>query len=226
MHFGLFSAGQELFGGDGDGARGEFVAVVQEADLGHDVVLEREGCIGDVSVRAQKQIESESSVKEVHVGGGDSLEGATDFAEAILVLCSVQGNMGVLFAAEDAVPDDDLVPRVSLRVVRGCEADKDLLGVPVEQRRKVGVDIEIDFDKVLDVAVHVPGGFGAHHLELVDDDLAGGLVRAEAGKVDEHDEDEDDGRRQRRDGVETRERAVHRNDTSKEADGVGGMCEG
>lgn len=45
---------------------------------------------------------------------------------------------------------------MALALVLCCEAEKDLLGVPVEERGKVCVDVKLELDKVLDVAVHVP----------------------------------------------------------------------
>ena len=95
------------------------------------------------------------------------------------------------------------------RGVVGGDGDEDLFCVPVEEGSKVCVDGEGGLDKVLDVAVHVPGCLGADDLELVDAELARGRVARVGSEVDEEDEDEDDGGCERRDGVESRERAVH-----------------
>lgn len=95
------------------------------------------------------------------------------------------------------------------RIVFGGQADKDLLGIPVKQGRKVGIDVERDLDKVLDVSVHMPRRSAAHHFELVDDDLAGRMVGGEAGEVDEDDEHKHNSGGERRHGIEPRERAVH-----------------
>jgi hypothetical protein len=42
------------------------------------------------------------------------------------------------------------------RAVLGDEAQEDLLGVPIEQRRKVCVHVECDLREVLDTIIHVP----------------------------------------------------------------------
>ena len=50
LDLGLLTVGQELFGGDGNRVGGVLVAVLQEADLGHDVVFEGKSGVVDVPV--------------------------------------------------------------------------------------------------------------------------------------------------------------------------------
>lgn len=119
LKLGLASVGEKLFGGDGDGERGELVAVVQKAYFGHDVVLEGEGCVGNVSARVDgvspERVSGEEKIEEGKRGGRgeDSLETPTDFAEAVLVPSRIQRDMSVLFAAQNAVPNNHLVRRLS-----------------------------------------------------------------------------------------------------------------
>lgn len=94
-------------------------------------------------------------------------------------------------------------------IITSAQTDKHLLGIPIKERCKVGLDVEVDLYKLLNVAIHVPCRFGANHLELVDDHFAGGLVRCEAGHVDEYDDRQDDGSCECGDRIETRKRAVH-----------------
>lgn len=83
---------------------------MQESYLGHDVVLEGECCIVNVTV-------SEPQIELVQQGGRGSLmsvdeclpEGSANFPKAVLVARRVQSHMSVLFASQNSVPDDDLV---------------------------------------------------------------------------------------------------------------------
>lgn len=62
--------------------------------------------MGSVSKRRKQKCERSSRVgKNV----GSSLKVAADFAESVLVAGGVEGDMSILFGAEDAIPDDHLV---------------------------------------------------------------------------------------------------------------------
>lgn len=55
------------------------------------------------------------------------------------------------------------------RIILSSEANKDLFCVPVKERTEVCIDVEVDLDEVLNVAVHVPCCFTSNDLKLVDD---------------------------------------------------------
>ena len=56
------------------------------------------------------------------------------------------------------------------RIILGSEANKDLLCVPVKEWTEVCVDIKVDLNEVLNVAIHMPCCFTSNDLKLVDDD--------------------------------------------------------
>lgn len=89
------------------------------------------------------------------------------------------------------------------RIVASAETDKDLLGIPAEQRRKVGIDVEIHLDKVLNASIHMPRRLATNQFELVDHHLTRGLVRVGTGNIDEDHQHQDDGGGERRHGVES-----------------------
>ncbi len=98
---------------------------------------------------------------------------------------------------------------VLLRVVFSGQTDKDLLCIPIEKRREIGIDIKVDLDKILNVSIHMPSRFPPDDFQLVDNDSAGRFVRGEMGDVDKGYEEEDDGGCQSGNGVEPREGAMH-----------------
>ena len=99
-----------------------------------------------------------------------------DFTKGVLVHRVHEDNMSVLLGTDDLVPNSGLVDFLgswgecqrplgrraeSMTHVLGSlilchERDKDLLGVPVEQIAKVGVNVESSLEVVLDSSVHVP----------------------------------------------------------------------
>ena len=84
--------------------------------------------------------------------------------------------MSILFSPQNPIPDDHLVFDMFCRVVARSETDKDLLSIPVEQGTEISINVEVDFDKVLNVSIHMPCCFSSHDVELVDGEVAGGLI--------------------------------------------------
>lgn len=65
---------------------------------------------------------------------------------------------------------------VSSAVILSSNTDKDLLRIPIEQGSEVGVNVEVELDKVLDVSIHMPCCFSANEGELVENEVARGFV--------------------------------------------------
>lgn len=132
-------------------------------------------------------------------------------------------------AGDDAIPDDGLVGGITVVVAvvglvsssrrlvlflllgpLGRDVDKDLLGVPREQARQVGVETELD-DGVLFFfcRVVVRAALDDLHVGRLEGGHAGSARRREVGGGDQGGDDEGDGREEAEDVLEADDGAVH-----------------
>ena len=72
----------------------------------------------------------------------DSLEAVAVVPEVVLGVDALDVDLGVLPAQDDLVPEHYLVQRVLGRLVLGHQVEEQLLGVPVEDRGEVGLQVE------------------------------------------------------------------------------------
>jgi hypothetical protein len=55
----------------------------------------------------------------------------------------------VLLSSDNVIPEHDLIDRVALGRVLGRDVDEQLLGVPVEEAREIGLEIEREREQVV-----------------------------------------------------------------------------
>ena len=102
----------------------------QQPNVGHDVVLER------VRRRADVAATTVSTETTRDFANENVLERGRQLPERIFVLVNEVQSRFVL-AANDLVPDDDLVPHALGVQILSLDVQEQLLRVPVEQRRQV-----------------------------------------------------------------------------------------